>query len=368
MPLIKLVNITKRFGKITALNDINLSVENGEYICILGPTGAGKTTLLRIIAGLLELDEGEVYIEGQLVNDVPPEDRNTVYMFQQFALFPHMDVWQNVSYTPSIKDWDNDKINYVTSEILEMVRLAERRDAYPKELSGGMQQRVALARGIASGARILLLDEPFGALDARLRVNLRSQLRALVKSQKLTTIHVTHDQEEALMTADRVVVLRNGRIEQIGDPNQIYSKPRSIFIANFVGGANFIEGNVKKVDDEGSLIEFRDDFQLRVSTPSTNVGEKVVVTVRHEDTLIRTHPVIGSNNFSCHIESRIFIGDSMVYVLKLENGITMSSKVLLSDNYVIHNIGKQRIVSFQPGKCLIFSYPQTGLLQEIEAV
>ena len=173
MPLIELVNVTKRFGKIVALNCINLSVEDGEYLCVLGPTGAGKTTLLRLIAGLIEPDEGEIYIGGRKVNGIPPEKRNAVYMFQNYALFPHMNVWENVSFGPTIREWEPRRINDVTSEILEMVRLGERKDAYPHELSGGMQQRVALARGIAAGARILLLDEPFGALDARLRVNLQ---------------------------------------------------------------------------------------------------------------------------------------------------------------------------------------------------
>ncbi|MCD6593428.1 ABC transporter ATP-binding protein, partial [Candidatus Bathyarchaeota archaeon] len=236
LPLIELVNVTKRFGKIVALNRINLSVENGEYLCILGPTGAGKTTLLRLIAGLLEPDEGEIYIGGRKVNRVPPEKRNAVYMFQNYALFPHMNVWENVSFGPTIREWEPRRINDVTSEILEMVRLGERKDAYPHELSGGMQQRVALARGIAAGAKILLLDEPFGALDARLRVNLRTQLRSLVKDQGLTAIHVTHDQEEALMVADRIAILREGRIEQVGSPQEIYTNPKSIFVMSFVGG------------------------------------------------------------------------------------------------------------------------------------
>ncbi|UCC33392.1 MAG: ABC transporter ATP-binding protein, partial [Candidatus Bathyarchaeota archaeon] len=236
MSIIKLVNVTKKFGEITALKQIDLSIEDGEYVCVLGQTGAGKTTLLRTIAGLAEPDEGEIYIEGKLVNRVPPERRNTVYMFQHFALFPHMNVWENVSFGPSIRNWDSREVRTVSSEILEMVRLSERRDAFPNELSGGMQQRVALARGIASGARILLLDEPLGALDARLRVDLRRQLRRLVKDQKLTAVHVTHDQEEALMTADRIVVLRKGKIEQVGTPHEVYSKPASIFAASFVGG------------------------------------------------------------------------------------------------------------------------------------
>jgi ABC-type Fe3+/spermidine/putrescine transport system ATPase subunit len=368
MPLIRLANVSKRFGEITALDHIDLSIEDGEYVCVLGPTGAGKTTLLRTIAGLLEPDEGEIYIEERLVNKVPPEERSAVYMFQQFALFPHMNVWDNVSFGPFIKNWHSDKVERVTSEILDMVRLGGRRDALPSELSGGMQQRVALARGIASGARILLLDEPLGALDARLRVELRSQLRRLVKDQRLTAVHVTHDQEEALMIADRVVVLRSGRIEQIGAPHEVYSRPASIFVASFVGGANFIEGNVAKIEDLGSFIEIRGGFQIRVSESRQTVGEKVVVAVRLEDVSVGSVETAGSNNLSGRIESETFIGGSMEYGIRLENDVILTSKILLSDAFRAYKTGESVVVSFLPERCYVFLYPEIGLLQEIEAI
>ncbi len=368
MSLIRLVNVTKRFGEIVALDHLDLSIEDREYVCVLGPTGAGKTTLLRVLAGLLEPDEGEIYIEGRLVNKVPPEERDAVYMFQQYALFPHMNVWDNVSFGPRVKGWDNDKVDRVTSEILEMVRLGDRPDSFPSELSGGMQQRVALARGIASGARILLLDEPLGALDARLRVDLRTQLRRLVKDQKLTAVHVTHDQEEALMTADRVIVLRNGRIEQEGAPHEVYSDPKSIFVASFVGGANFIEGNVAKVDDTGSSIEIRRGLQLRVSDRSRRVGERVVVAVRLEDVSVGTVEEAGSNNFSGRIESATFIGGSIEYRVRLEEEIVISSKILLSHTFKAYSAGEHVIASFPPERCYLFAHPRAGLLREIEAI
>lgn len=366
--LIRLKNLIKRFVDIVALDHVDLSIEDGEYVCILGPTGAGKTTLLRIIAGLIEPDEGEIYIEGKLVNNFPPEERNAVYMFQHFALFPHMNVWQNVSFSPFIKDWKKDIVEKVCIEILEMVRLIDRADAYPNELSGGMQQRIALARGIASGARILLLDEPLGALDARLRVDLRTQLRKLAKAQKLTVIHVTHDQEEALMIADRIVVLRNGRIEQIGAPHEVYSEPRSIFVANFVGGANFIEGNVISVEDSGSYIEIRGDLQMFVSNINRKVGEKVVIALRLEDVKIEPKNVVGLNNFTGKIKSLMFIGGSVEFQIRLENDIVISSKILISEVSKIHHIDESVIVSFFPEKCYVFPYPKTSLLKEIEAI
>ncbi len=360
--------MTKKFGEIVALDHLALSIDDGEYLCILGQTGAGKTTLLRMIAGLLEPDEGEIYIDGKLVNGVPPEKRNAVYMFQQFALFPHMDVWQNVAFGPVIQDWDEDRIKNITFEILEMVRLAERRDAFPNELSGGMQQRVALARGIASGARILLLDEPFGALDARLRVDLRTQLRKLVKDQGLTAVHVTHDQEEALMIADRVVVLRNGRIEQEGTPHEIYSKPQSVFVTSFVGGANFIEGTVAKVDDSGAIIEFRGGLRIHVSGRSKRIGENVVVAVRLEDVSIGVTVKDDANNLSGVVETAMFIGDSMEYGVRLENEVLVACRILLSGRFRAYEVGERVTISFHPENCYVFSYPKGGLLKEIEAI
>jgi len=368
MSLVKLVNVTKRFGKIIALKGINLSIEDGEYVCILGPTGAGKTTLLRIIAGLLEPDEGEIYIGGKRVNGVPPEERNAVYMFQNFALFPHMNVWQNVSFGPVIKEWDSEKIKNVTSEVLEMVRLGERRDAYPNELSGGMQQRVALARGIAAGARILLLDEPFGALDARLRVNLRTQLRNLVKDQGLTTIHVTHDQEEALMVADRIVILREGRIEQMGSPQEIYTNPKSIFVMSFVGGANFLDGVVSTVDASGSIIELRGGLRIQVSDSNQRLGGRVVIAVRREDISLGKSRKRGFNNLIGEVVDAMFVGGSIEYVVRLENDMSISSRILLEGESRIFQKGDVVIVSFHPSECYVFPYPERGLLKEIEAI
>jgi len=368
MSLIRLVNVTKKFENIVAIDHVNLSIDDGEYVCILGQTGAGKTTLLRIIAGLLEPDEGEIYLDGKFVNNIPPERRNSVYMFQQFALFPQMNVFQNVSFPLLIRDLEKDKIQKVTSEVLEMVKLTERRDAFPNELSGGMQQRVALARGIASGARILLLDEPLGALDARLRVDLRTQLRHLVKDQGLTAVHVTHDQEEALMIADRIVVFRSGQIEQIGTPNEIYLRPKSIFVTSFVGGANFIEGTVVKVEDSGSTIKIRGDLQIYVSDKDKKIGEKVVVAVRLENVSIGTTAKALTNNFLGVVETAMFVGGFMEYGVRLENEIFICSRVLPSGTFGSHVAGEQIFVSFHSKNCYVFSYPKIGLLKEIEAI
>jgi ABC-type Fe3+/spermidine/putrescine transport system ATPase subunit len=368
MALIQLTNITKNFEEIVALDHINLLVEDGEYLCILGPTGAGKTTLLRIIAGLLDPDEGTIHIAGNLMNTRPPEERDTVYMFQQYALFPHMNVWDNVSFSPTIKDWTPEKVKEITAEVLEMVRLTDRADALPNELSGGMQQRIALARGIASGARILLLDEPLGALDARLRITIRSQLRKLVKDQRLTAIHVTHDQEEALMIADRIAVLREGKIEQIGSPHEVYAKPRSIFVTSFVGGANFLEGYVSTTEKEETRIEIRGGFNLYVRNAEKASGERIIVAFRREDTSVSSTHSDGKNSFHGRVDSAMFIGGSMEYQIRLENDIIVSSKILLSDTSRTFRRGEHVVVSFPVDKCHLFAYPERGLLKEIEAI
>ena len=349
-----------------------MTVEDGEYVCILGPTGAGKTTLLRIIAGLVKADTGKITINDEVVNDTPPEERDTLYMFQQYALFPHMNVWDNVSYGPTVKNWQEEKIEQLTREILEMVHLAERADSLPHELSGGMQQRVALGRGIASGARILLLDEPLGALDARLRVDLRAQLRKLVKDQALTAIHVTHDQEEALMIGDRIVVLRNGQIEQIGSPQEIYEQPQSIFVASFVGGANFLEGNMIDRNEIYSIIELRGGLEIRVQDTQFNVGERVVVAFRLEDTKINEKGEArareGVNNLHGTIETVMFIGGFMEYQILLDNKVRVLAKVLVFEGFESYKPNDAVIISFPVSECIVFPYPEQGLLKEIEAI
>lgn len=334
----------------------------------MGPTGAGKTTLLRIIAGLVKPDTGTITIDDEVVNHKPPEERDTLYMFQQYALFPHMNVWDNVSYGPTIKNLQEEIKDQLTREILEMVHLAERADSFPHELSGGMQQRVALGRGIASGARILLLDEPLGALDARLRVDLRTQLRKLVKDQALTAIHVTHDQEEALMIGDRIVVLRNGQIEQIGSPQEIYEQPHTIFVASFVGGANFVEGNVISRDDTYSTIELREGLQLRVRNTQFKTGDRIVVAFRLEDTKITEEKGEDVNNLHGTVETAMFIGGFMEYQVLLDNKIRVLAKILIFEGFQSFRPHDPVFISIPVNECFVFPYPEQGLLKEIEAI
>lgn len=227
MPTIELINVTKKYSNITAIKNLSLAINDREYVCVLGPTGSGKITLLKLIAGIVRPDKGEIYIDdGKLVNNIPPYERGVAYLPQYYALFPHLTALENVAFGPLSKGLSAKEAYEISMRMLEMIRLAWRANFFPHELSGGMQQRLAFARALASGAKILLLDEPLGALDARLRVELRYKLKGLAKEYNLTTIHVTHDQEEAMSIADEVVVMRSGKIVEVGTPLDLYLRPK----------------------------------------------------------------------------------------------------------------------------------------------
>src|SRR5512136_1344074 len=263
MPEVRVVNLTKKFGEITALEDINLDVHDKEYFSLLGPSGCGKTTLLRLIAGLIEPTSGEIYIGERRVDKVPPEDRDIGFVFQTFALFPHMSVWDNVLYGPKVKNYNLKEAETIGDEVLELVKLHERLDAFPNELSGGMMQRVAVARALAAGAQLLLMDEALGQLDAKVRTEIRYEIRRMAKDLKLTGIHVTHDQSEAMAISDRIAVMRKGKILQVGTPQELYMKPESIFVAHFIGESNFLEGYVcGKSSEDNIIIELREGTRV----------------------------------------------------------------------------------------------------------
>jgi ABC-type Fe3+/spermidine/putrescine transport system ATPase subunit len=236
-----LEKVSKSFGKKRALRDVDLRIRDGEYLVILGPSGAGKTTLLRTIAGLLDPDQGRILMDGRDVTRLPPDIRQAAFMPQTYSLFQQLTVWENTTFSPSVKGWAEQDQSLLAREMLSMVHLIERADSYPRELSGGMQQRCALARALAADSEVLLLDEPLRALDARLRIELRAELRSLIRHVGTTTVHVTHDQEEALVVADRIAVLRNGELVEMGPAEYVYSKPSSPFAANFLGEMNFFE-------------------------------------------------------------------------------------------------------------------------------
>ena len=250
MASLRAEHIIKKFGKQTALNDVSFEIEDGEFVCVLGPSGCGKSTLLRVIAGLEDIESGKVEIGGRDVTGEPPSARNFGIVFQSYALFPNMTAEENVAYGLWNKRLSREEIASRVNGALDMVGLTEQRKKYPQQLSGGQQQRVAIARAIVLKPEFLLLDEPLSALDAKVRVKLRRELRRIQQKLGITTIMVTHDQEEALSLADRVIVMNNSVIEQIDTPQKVYESPSSPFVADFVGTVNFVGGRSSAIRPE----------------------------------------------------------------------------------------------------------------------
>jgi len=368
MPEVKVENVTKTFGKgkIVAVDRVSLQINDKEYFALLGPSGCGKTTLLRLIAGLIQPDEGNIYIDGKLVNDVPPEDRGIGFVFQTYALFPHMDVWDNVTYGPRVKAWDTQQSNKIGREMLEMVRLYERSKAFPHELSGGMMQRVAVARALSAGAKLLLLDEPLGALDAKIRLELRYEIRRLVKDLELTAIHVTHDQGEAMAISDRIAVMRKGQILQVGTPQELYMNPREIFVANFVGEANFLEGYIESVNDVGAVLELRGKLHVKVLDKNKNLGQRVVLAIRPEALEVEKGRKKVENAMPGRVERFRFEGTNIRYEIRLENeDLVVVTRPTLAGEWF--DVGEKVTVSFPPDKSFVFTYPRKGLREELLA-
>jgi ABC-type Fe3+/spermidine/putrescine transport system ATPase subunit len=368
LPSISFVNVTKRFDRILALDRLTFDVENGEYLCVLGPTGSGKTTLLRLIAGLLKPEDGVILFDGKPVNAIEPHDRNAVYVPQQYALFPHLTVLENVAFGPLARDRSEGEAMEIASKTLEMVRLAGRAQAFPNELSGGMQQRVALARGLASGANLLLLDEPLGALDARLRLDLRHRLRELVKQSGMTAIHVTHDREEAMSVADRIMVLRGGRILDHGVPTRVYTKPTGIFVANLVGGASFFEGVVEASTREGTRIRMRGGLSMKAPPGLLAIDEPIILGIRKERVRISSDELKVENNLQGEIREVRFLGSTREYVTRLTNGDVIVSRRFMEGSNPSFSIGKKVYACFEQRDIMIFAYPPQGLRKELEMV
>jgi len=363
MPDVRIVNVTKKFGKIVAVDNVSLHVYDKEYFSLLGPSGCGKTTLLRLIAGLIQPDKGEIYIGDKLVNDVPPENRDIGFVFQTFALFPHMNAWDNVTYGPRVKGFDTEKANTIGHEVLEMVRLHERLDAFPSELSGGMMQRIAVARALAAGAKLLLLDEPLGQLDAKVRNELRYEIRRMAKDLSLTAIHVTHDQSEAMAISDRIAVMKKGKILQVGTPKELYMNPQSIFVAHFIGESNFLEGYVLSESDKKAVIELRGGMKVFAANKTMKKGEKVVLAIRPEAFAIERGVKKGENSVLGVIERVGFEGTNMQYDVRLENQdlVVVVKPSLIGEWF---NIGEKVTLSFAPEKAHVFAYPEVGLREE----
>ena len=361
MPRIEAADVTKRFGPITALDRTNLTIEDGEYVAVLGPSGCGKTTLIKILAGIWPPTEGTIRVDGRDVTRLSVEDRDLGYVFQNIVLFPHMDVWRNATYGPWVRAHEPEQVDHVGQEVLELVDMVEERGLFPKELSTGSQQKVALARALANHARILMLDEPLSALDTRVRLDLRYALRRIVKDLGLTAIHVTHDQEEAMSVADRVIVMRKGRIVEQGPSEGLYNRPSEVFTANFVGESNFLEGSVRRIRGEWALIELRYGYILRVPSKGLLPGDAVVLAARPE-WLSFTKEGFG-NVVPGRVEGRAFLGAMERIQVRLFTSDLVSVDVPGSQSL---NTARDVIVSFPEANILVYPRPYAGLQEALK--
>ena len=312
--------VTKRFGSLVAVNAVNLRVHKGEFLSLLGPSGCGKTTSLRMIAGFEQPDEGEILIGGRDVAGTPPYKRDVNTVFQQYALFPHMSILDNVSYGLKQRKVGKRERHKSAGEALELVRLVGRDAHRPSMLSGGQQQRVALARALVMNPRVLLLDEPLGALDLKLRKEMQIELKRIQDQVGITFVYVTHDQEEALSMSDRVAVMSNGVIEQLDEPRAIYDRPLTPFVADFIGDMNFLAGEVAEAADGGFAIDAGPAVVVRGRGQAVR-GTRVRVGIRPER-IVATAGASGgtANSATAEVITKMYLGDQIQIVAELGNG------------------------------------------------
>jgi spermidine/putrescine transport system ATP-binding protein len=337
--VIKATALVKRYGEVAALDGVSLSVHQGEFLALLGPSGCGKTTLLRAIAGFIELTSGEILIAGESMDGVPPNRRPVNTVFQNYALFPHLTVAENIAFGPRRRKIPGTKVSSLVDEVLVLVGMDGYDSRYPSELSGGQQQRVALARAIVNQPKVLLLDEPLGALDLQLRKRMQLELKHLQARLGITFIFVTHDQEEALVMADRVAVLNHGRIAQIGDGEEIYRNPASRFVASFIGDANLL-----KVDRSTTGLHLAANGAALPYAPADSTDKMLMI--RPEDIVLEG--VSGETFISVEadIRERIFLGDTVRIHATLPGG-----------EEIVLQPGNRSIGAVQPGDRLTLSWP-----------
>ena len=318
---ITLENITKRFDNVLALDRVDLTVNEGEFFFLLGPSGCGKTTLLRILAGFYQPEGGRVLFGERDVTTVPPHERNTGMVFQNYALWPHMTVWKNVEYGLTMRNMLQHERDQKVKRALEMVQMAGYADRSPNQLSGGQQQRVALARALVIEPGVVLLDEPLSNLDARLRLEMREQLQDLHRALGVTMVYVTHDQKEALAMGTRIAVMQMGKVAQIGSPREIYVQPATRFVADFIGEINLISGEVKSVDNGVIATTEVGEIRGQSGYEGVAVGDRVLCAVRPEavDFLVG-EPDVDDNVISGQVKQTIYLGEVEQFLVELTNG------------------------------------------------
>jgi spermidine/putrescine transport system ATP-binding protein len=363
---IQLKDVVKKFpnpggGEVVAVNHVNLDIGHGEFFSLLGPSGCGKTTTLRMIAGFEWPTEGEVYINGRPMGRKPPYQRPVNTVFQSYALFQHMSVFQNVAFGLEMEHVSNDEIKRRVGEALEMVQLGGMGARKPKQLSGGQQQRIALARALVKRPAVLLLDEPLGALDLKLRKEMQLELKALQMQVGITFIYVTHDQEEALTMSDRIAVIEKGSALQIGSPVEIYERPNCRFVADFIGESNFLYGEVEGLEDGNVVVQLSGIEEKIIGKPQGEiiVGNKVVVSIRPEKIRLADHAPLQNNCYPCKVINTAYIGSDTRVIIELAGGHQMNvweqNKVSTLEPQAYYKRGQELWAVLFPENTLVLS-------------
>jgi len=317
-----LKDLVIKYGKVTALDKLNLTIKDGELVTLLGPSGCGKTTTLRSVSGFLPVQEGEIFLNGKRITDIAPEKRGIGLVFQNYALWPHMTVFKNLAFGLELRKMPAEEIKRKVAAVLASVKMEEYADRFPRQLSGGQQQRVALARAIILEPDILLLDEPLSNHDALLREQMSFEIAAIHSRLGITTMYVTHDQTEAMVISDRIVVMRNGRVMQEGKPEDIYMRPQNKFVAGFMGTTCFVKGVVAQLDGERCVLRTDDGIELYGIATGLNVGQNALAAIRPEYILLGSRAVAGSaevNRFRAQVDRSNFTGELFDYQLRLGN-------------------------------------------------
>jgi spermidine/putrescine ABC transporter ATP-binding subunit len=338
---LRLEGIRKTYGSVHAVTGVDLSVEREEFVTLLGASGSGKTTMLMAIAGFIHLDAGRIALAGQDITYASPSSRQIGVVFQSYALFPHMTVFENVAYPLRIRRTEAAEVTRRVGKLLEMVQLSHAAQRYPNQLSGGQQQRVALARAMVFGPRLLLLDEPLGALDKKLREQMQTEIKDLQRELRMTVVSVTHDQVEALSMSDRIAVMRDGKIEQVGTPDALYRRPNSRFVADFIGEASLLAATaVQSV--QGQMVADLAGSQIRFTSESpVSPGAKMTIIVRPEAIAPAVETRAVKNRIEGIIERRVYLGDVMKYWVKIADGQTLLMKRPHVSGTVIHDVGER---------------------------
>ena len=353
---IKADHVVKRYGKLTVIPDLSLEVRNGEFFTLLGPSGCGKTTLLRMIAGFNSIEGGSIYFDADPINNIPAHARNIGMVFQNYAIFPHMTVRENVEYGLKLRKVPRAEMKKQVDEILAIVRIAEYQDRLPENLSGGQQQRVALARAIVILPNVLLMDEPLSNLDAKLRIEMRGAIREVQQQIGITTVYVTHDQEEALAVSDRIAVMKGGVIQQVGAPHSIYCRPANVFVATFIGHSNLFRARVIALSAGRCELEFAGGYRMAVSgVEGPRPGEDVIAAVRPEEFSIAPQGLQGT------VLHRTFLGKYVNYkfdfgekaVLPEQPSLEYSQDLGHADHTL--EVGQQVCLAPNPAKVNLFS-------------